>query len=179
MTRSRMALAAYRLARAREAFRAGLTLVEAGSYLGAINRFYYAAFYAAKALLVTKGIDSSKHSGVIALFQQHFVKTGLLDSPLPRPFRVLSKDGSTPPSGPGLGRGGRWWLLLRWVGGMFAPGGALEKVPRACPRGSTPTMRILFQLMKQSPRIWQTKSKRSLMPASACCNETRVFPKLS
>ena len=60
------------------------------SPLGAVNRFYYAAFYAAKAVLATKGLDSSKHSGVIALFQQHFVKTGVIDQAiakaLPRAF---------------------------------------------------------------------------------------------
>ncbi|MBU1367119.1 MAG: HEPN domain-containing protein [Candidatus Omnitrophica bacterium] len=56
----------------------------------AINRFYYAAFYGAKAMLATKKLDSSKHSGVISLFQQHFVKTGVIPSDmakaLPRSF---------------------------------------------------------------------------------------------
>lgn len=30
-------------------------------------------------MLATKQLDSSKHSGVIALFNQHFVKTGIVD----------------------------------------------------------------------------------------------------
>jgi uncharacterized protein (UPF0332 family) len=84
------ALATYRLSRAEQAFREGVALLEQGSFYGAINRFYYAAFYAARALLATKSLDSSKHSGVIALFQQHFVKTGLIDpavaKTLPRAF---------------------------------------------------------------------------------------------
>ena len=90
MTPSRATLATYRLHRARQAFQEGMTLLEAESPLGAVNRFYYAAFYAARAVLATKGLDSSKHSGVIALFQQHFVKTGVVDQAiakaLPRSF---------------------------------------------------------------------------------------------
>jgi uncharacterized protein (UPF0332 family) len=36
------------------------------------------AYYAASALLLNEGIDTSKHSGVIALVHQHFVKSGKL-----------------------------------------------------------------------------------------------------
>jgi uncharacterized protein (UPF0332 family) len=42
------------------------------------SRAYYAAFYAASALLLNEGIDTSKHSGVIALIHQRFVKSGKL-----------------------------------------------------------------------------------------------------
>jgi len=45
----------------------------------AAARAYYAAFYAASALLLSQDIDTNKHSGVIALIHQHFVKTGRLD----------------------------------------------------------------------------------------------------
>ena len=41
-----------------------------------MSRSYYAIFTAARALLATERLDSSKHSGVIALFNQHFVKSG-------------------------------------------------------------------------------------------------------
>lgn len=90
-------IAIYRLRRAKQALREGEALLAAGLHLGAINRLYYAAFYAAKALLATKGLDSSKHSGVIALFQEQFVKTGLIDreaaKALPRAFeRRLDTD---------------------------------------------------------------------------------------
>ncbi len=50
-----------------------------GFYGSAINRAYYAIFYAANALLATQGITHSKHSGVIAAFRQHFVKPGLIE----------------------------------------------------------------------------------------------------
>lgn len=74
------ALALHRLERAREAFAEGDQLLTAGSARGAVNRLYYAAFYAARALLATREVDSSKHSGVIALFQRRFVKTSLVDA---------------------------------------------------------------------------------------------------
>lgn len=42
-----------------------------------INRAYYAFFYAATALLLTLDLTRSKHSGVMAAFREHFVKSGL------------------------------------------------------------------------------------------------------
>ena len=53
----------------------------AGSFYGSgINRAYYAIFYSANALLLTRGISRSKHSGVIAAFRQYFVRSGLIES---------------------------------------------------------------------------------------------------
>jgi uncharacterized protein len=53
-------------------------LLDKGYYDVSASRAYYAAFYAASALLLNAGIDTSKHSGVIALIHQHFVKSGKL-----------------------------------------------------------------------------------------------------
>jgi uncharacterized protein (UPF0332 family) len=53
-------------------------LASSESTESAVNRYYYAAFHAARALLATRGLDSSKHSGVIALFQREFVKSGIV-----------------------------------------------------------------------------------------------------
>ena len=53
-------------------------LLEKGYYDVSASRAYYAAFYAASALLSNAGIDTSKHSGVIALVHQRFVKSGKL-----------------------------------------------------------------------------------------------------
>ena len=57
---------------------AALNLSE-GFYGSAVNRAYYAIFYAANALLMTQGLARSKHSGVIAAFRERFVKTGLIE----------------------------------------------------------------------------------------------------
>jgi uncharacterized protein (UPF0332 family) len=53
-------------------------LLERGYYDVSASRAYYATFYAASALLLKHGFDTSKHSGVIALIHQHFVKSGKL-----------------------------------------------------------------------------------------------------
>ena len=71
-------LARHRLSRAKMAFSEGDHLFSAKAFMGAVNRFYYAAFYAARALLATRELDSSRHSGVISLFQAQFVKSGLI-----------------------------------------------------------------------------------------------------
>jgi hypothetical protein len=51
-------------------------MIEHGHLNAAVNRLYYACFYAVSALLYASGLSSSKHGGVIALFQKHWVKTG-------------------------------------------------------------------------------------------------------
>lgn len=48
-------------------------------YNGAVNRSYYAAFHALKALEALDHYDSKKHSGLMNYFRMHYVKTGLFD----------------------------------------------------------------------------------------------------
>lgn len=72
-------LLAYRLREARETLADAKTLLEGGGTpRTVINRSYYAAFYAVLALFVKEGTDirTSKHAGVIALFNKEFVHTG-------------------------------------------------------------------------------------------------------
>jgi uncharacterized protein (UPF0332 family) len=45
----------------------------------ACNRAYYGIFYAASALLYSKGKTYGKHSAVLAAFRQYFIKTGEFD----------------------------------------------------------------------------------------------------
>ena len=77
------ALIQYRLDRAHEALNdARLMLEQNGSPAGVINRAYYAMFYAALALLITIDKGSSKHQGVIALFDENFIKQNILPKEL-------------------------------------------------------------------------------------------------
>lgn len=78
------ALAEYRLERAWESRKEAESLLRDGYFIGAINRIYYSIFYAARALLATKGLDSSRHSGVIALFNKNFVKEKIASTELSR-----------------------------------------------------------------------------------------------
>ncbi len=77
-------LARHRLQRARATLNEGDLLREAKAADGAINRYYYAAFYAARALLATRELDSPRHSGVIALFNRHFVKSQVVSPDVAR-----------------------------------------------------------------------------------------------
>jgi uncharacterized protein (UPF0332 family) len=67
-------------------------LLQNGFLSSAINRSYYAVFYAANALLATKGINQGKHSGVINAFRQNFIKTGLIDQEYSRIYGRLMED---------------------------------------------------------------------------------------
>jgi uncharacterized protein (UPF0332 family) len=72
------ALIDYRLAEADEALRDAELLLGEGRHRAAANRLYYAAFYAALAALLTRHLEYSKHSAVIACFDKEFIRTGLL-----------------------------------------------------------------------------------------------------
>lgn len=79
----RQALTAYRMQRARETLQDAHLLFEQGGSAGSVvNRAYYAMFYAVLALLTLEGNGAAKHSGVIALFDLHFIKTGKIASEL-------------------------------------------------------------------------------------------------
>lgn len=74
---SRVDLARYRLEKATKILVEAKDNLAQNHYGVSVNRSYYAMFTAARALLAVKEMDSSKHSGVIALFNQHIVKAGL------------------------------------------------------------------------------------------------------
>lgn len=61
----------------------------------AVNRYYYACFHIVQALFLQKGITVHTHSGMIAQFSQHFVKTGIVSledgSLLARLFQLRQK----------------------------------------------------------------------------------------
>lgn len=78
MTDSQKALIQYRMERAREALDEARLLAQAQHWNACISRLYYACFYAVNALLLSRGLSSARHSGVRALFNRHFVKSGVI-----------------------------------------------------------------------------------------------------
>ena len=66
------------LERTEQSIQAAKDLAAKGYHDFAASRAYYAALYAATAVLLNDGLDFSKHSGVIASIHQRFVKTGKL-----------------------------------------------------------------------------------------------------
>ena len=82
------ALVRYRLQQADETLREASLLLDQSAWRGAQNRAYYAMFYAVHALLATRQLGTSKHSGVLGLFDREFVKPGLLPTALSRSLRL-------------------------------------------------------------------------------------------
>ncbi|PIV04900.1 MAG: hypothetical protein COS57_08120 [Syntrophobacterales bacterium CG03_land_8_20_14_0_80_58_14] len=76
----------YRKDKARETLDDARMLLRDGTPSSALNRIYYAMFYEVLALLHTKDLSSSKHTGVRALFNEHFVKAGIVPVELGRQF---------------------------------------------------------------------------------------------
>ena len=70
-------LSKYRFEKALSNIEIARVLYESRDYGVALNRAYYAAFDAMRAVNALDGFDSSKHSGVIAHFNQTYVKTQL------------------------------------------------------------------------------------------------------
>lgn len=74
----RAALVDYRLERAHQTFEEANYMRTGNYFNAAVNRLYYACFYAASALLIAKSIEATTHNGVKTMLSFHFVRTGLL-----------------------------------------------------------------------------------------------------
>jgi uncharacterized protein (UPF0332 family) len=72
--------------KANRSIAAAATLLQTGDPDFAASRAYYAMFYIAEALLLSRGLSFSKHTAVQAAFGKHFVKSAELD---PRYHRWL------------------------------------------------------------------------------------------
>jgi len=75
-------LCLYRLRQADDAIDEAMLLRDARHYRGAVNRAYYAMFYATQVLIVQNKARVFKHSGAISYFDREFVKTGIFDKGL-------------------------------------------------------------------------------------------------
>src|SRR5713101_6662908 len=69
----------YWWSKAEESLRSAERELDAGSLGFALNRIYYAAFYAVSAALLERRASFKKHSGVRSAFHREFIKSGLLD----------------------------------------------------------------------------------------------------
>ena len=73
---------AYRLEKADETLQVAALLIENEMWNSAINRLYYACFYAVTALLVHIDVQAKSHSGVRTMFFAEFFKTKKFDKEL-------------------------------------------------------------------------------------------------
>lgn len=75
-------LKAYRFQQAEETLRDATAMIDGNfSPRSIVNRSYYAVFYAVLALFLKEGISirTSKHSGVISIFDKEFILSGKID----------------------------------------------------------------------------------------------------
>jgi uncharacterized protein (UPF0332 family) len=81
-------LASMRMARADAVLADASMLVNCGSSLSAVNRCYYAMFYAASALAIRDDCDFHKHRAVISWFNREYLKTGRFSLEVGKSFRM-------------------------------------------------------------------------------------------
>ncbi|MCL4560962.1 MAG: HEPN domain-containing protein [Chloroflexi bacterium] len=77
-----------RIQQANDSLEEADTLYRSGLFRGAINRAYYAMFYAILALAVQRQATTSKHSGAIAFFDRELIKSGILPRELSRSLHL-------------------------------------------------------------------------------------------
>lgn len=76
---SRIEIALHRMQRAGISLKEAECLASNGMYSGAVNRLYYACYYAVCALLLVNDVQASTHSGVKTMFGLKFVRTGKVE----------------------------------------------------------------------------------------------------
>jgi uncharacterized protein (UPF0332 family) len=82
-------LTQYRIDRALETLEDARILQKSKRWNACVNRLYYACYYAVSALLLQKGLFSSKHTGIRSMFNLHFVKTGKVPKDYAKTFNDL------------------------------------------------------------------------------------------
>ena len=85
-------LSKYRFETSLEALSDAKIMYENERYKNTLNRAYYAIFHAIRAVNALRGFDSSKHSGVIAYFNQNYVKEGIFSKELSKIIRMASEN---------------------------------------------------------------------------------------
>ena len=85
-------LSKYRFETAKEDLYDAKLMLENGRYKNALNRGYYAIFHAIRAVNALDGFDSSKHSGVIAHFNQEYVKKEIFPKTISKIIKEASEN---------------------------------------------------------------------------------------
>jgi hypothetical protein len=83
------ALSKYRLEKAERLLDDAKLLLKEGRYESSVNRSYYAALSAAKAVLILLGIDPKTHEGVKTMVNKKLVLDGLISKEHGKWFRNL------------------------------------------------------------------------------------------
>lgn len=87
--KSRCDLVKYRLDRASETLDEARLMHSTAHYNTAVNRLYYACFYAVNALLLKYGISAHTHNGTKSMLGLHFVSNGKIPQSDARIYSLL------------------------------------------------------------------------------------------
>ena len=91
MDERQLDLSKYRLQEAKDSLKVAERCLEDGFVKDAINRSYYAAFYAIKAVLALGTIDFKRHKDVVAYFNKEYVATEIFPRELGRKLGRLKQ----------------------------------------------------------------------------------------
>ena len=91
MDERRRDLCQYRIEQARESLRASKIMLGNKMVKDSINRSYYSAFYAMKAVLALEEKDFKRHKDVVAYFNKMYVATGKFPKDLGRMIAKLQQ----------------------------------------------------------------------------------------
>lgn len=84
-------LSRYRIQEAKDSLKVAEHCLKEGLYKDSINRSYYTAFYAIKAVLALGTIDFKRHKDVVAYFNKEYVATGIFSRELGRKLGMLKQ----------------------------------------------------------------------------------------
>ena len=79
----------HRISRAASALEEANAMKNLNYLSAAVNRYYYACFYAATALLLTNDLNPKTHAGVRTLLSTHFIRTNIVPVELGQFFNQL------------------------------------------------------------------------------------------
>ena len=84
-------LSRYRIQEAKNSLKVAEHCLKEGLYKDSINRSYYAAFYAIKAVLALGTIDFKRHKDVVAYFNKEYVATNVFPRELGKRLGMLKQ----------------------------------------------------------------------------------------
>lgn len=84
-------LSNYRLSQSEDSLKVATLCFSNGIFKDSINRSYYAAFYAIKAVLALEEIDFKRHKDVIGYFNKTYVATEIFPKILGRKIGMLQQ----------------------------------------------------------------------------------------
>ena len=91
MDESQKNLSNYRIAEAEDSLKVAAHCLKEGLYKDSINRSYYAAFYAVKAILALSTVDFKRHKDVMGYFNKEYVAKEIFPREIGRKLGTLQR----------------------------------------------------------------------------------------